>query len=126
MPNWTTTIKDIKDFHGHVFSNGSQFIPNHDPLSTHDKIICFSDEIPTLWQYNFGLDYQYPLFPRDGNPMILQGMIIQKVPEPRTSRVVKNQARTGKYSYHLSNKKKGIDPAQKSPVRPVKIAPIGE
>ena len=125
VPDFTTTIEDIKYFDPLPYTNFgsiatcSIFFPNFcvdDFNGKYKHMICFSDPIPPIM-----LDML-----NNGNGFKLTGMIIEKSPEPRDSRITHTEHHTGNSSYYLSHKNLAGDASQKTPVRAVKINKLGE
>lgn len=85
-------------------------------------LVCFSDQLP-----NDMLSY-LTSWTSTSNPSHLVGMLIKSGSSslPRTSKIVNGQSHTGNSSYHLSHKGATSEPSQTTPVRPVKISPLGE
>jgi hypothetical protein len=127
---FTTTIESIENLNPLLlvpnapapsFVASFHLFPGFDPNNTHRHMLCFSDDIPYSWKYLMGLTPANTF----GNPNYLNGMIIEKAPEPRDSRITSTESHTGNSSYYLSHKKVDGD-TQKTPVRPVKINKLGE
>lgn len=99
-------------------ASGAPFLFNEN----YKHMICFSDDIPTSWKQLLDLVQSNS----SGNAPNLNGMIIEKASVPRNSRITNKEAHTGNSSYLLSRKLKADDPAQRTPVRPIRIKKLGQ
>ena len=90
--------------------------------TNYKHMICFSDPIPSSWMAILDL------IPSNlsGFGPNLNGMIIEKANVPRTSKITNKEAHTGNSSYILSKRASEEDPAQRTPVRPIRIKKLGE